>query len=53
MLKGILASPGTLEELYRQAPDKFRCLIENDVTANDVFALASRREAVRKFERML
>jgi hypothetical protein len=53
MLRDILASPGTLEELYRQAPEKFRCLIENDVTADDVFALASRREAVNKFARML
>jgi hypothetical protein len=53
MLRKILASPGTLEELYRQAPEKFKCLIENDVTANDVFALASRREAVKKFARML
>ena len=49
----ILASPDTLMELYRQAPERFRSLIENDVTADDVYALASRRKAVEKFSRML
>lgn len=49
----VLSSPDTLKELYHQAPEKFRSLIENDVSADDVYALASRRKAVEKFWRLL
>jgi hypothetical protein len=49
----ILASPDILKRLYNQAPERFRSLIEHDVSADDVYALASRRKAVEKFSRML
>jgi hypothetical protein len=53
MVREILASPDQLLALYSANPEKFRELIENDVSANDVIALASRREAVAKFDAML
>jgi hypothetical protein len=53
IIRDILASPETLDALYRREPEKFRSLIENDVSAGDVIALASRRDAVNKFGRML
>jgi hypothetical protein len=48
-----LSKPDQLLSLYTTNPAKFRELIENDVSANDVIALASRREAVAKFHAML
>jgi len=53
MVREILANPDQLLTLYSANPEKFRELIENDVSANDVIALASRREAVAKFDTML
>ncbi len=53
VIEKVLASPDILKELYHHAPEKFRSLIENDVTADDVYALASRRKAVEKFSQML
>jgi hypothetical protein len=53
MVSEILANPEQLLSLYSANPAKFRELIENDVSANDVIALASRREAVAKFDAML
>lgn len=53
MVSEILADPEQLLSLYSANPAKIRELIENDVSANDVIALASRREAVAKFDAML
>ena len=53
MVSEILARPDQLLSLYSANPAKFRELIENDVSANDVIALASRREAVAEFYGML
>jgi len=53
MVGEILANPEQLLSLYSANPEKFREIIENDVSANDVIALASRREAVAKFDAML
>jgi hypothetical protein len=53
VIEKVLASPDIIKELYHHAPEKFRSLIENDVTADDVYALASRRKAVEKFSQML
>jgi hypothetical protein len=53
VIEKVLASPDILKELYHHAPERFRSLIENDVTADDVYALASRRKAVEKFSQML
>jgi hypothetical protein len=53
MVSEILARPDQLLSLYSANPARFRELIENDVSANDVIALASRREAVADFYAML
>jgi hypothetical protein len=53
MVSEILSRPDQLLSLYTANPAKLRELIENDVSANDVIALASRREAVAKFAAML
>ena len=53
LLTEILTKPDQLLALYTANPGKFRELIQNDITANDVIALASRREAVAKFGAML
>lgn len=54
MLQQILNSDdGTLEQAYSMQPDRVRELIENDINGTDVVAIASRKQAVEKFEQML
>ncbi|WP_194505985.1 Shedu anti-phage system protein SduA domain-containing protein [Couchioplanes azureus] len=49
----LLASPGGAGTAYRQNPEAFRIAIENDVTADDIIALAKRRKQLERFQRLL
>lgn len=53
LIEQVLKDPDNLSAVYRADPEKFRNLIENDVSAADVVALAARRDAVIRFGRML
>lgn len=53
LVHDLFADPTALTNVYRKNPDRFRELIQNDVAAQDVVAIASRRDSVRKFDRML
>ena len=53
LVRDLFADPSAMESLYRQDTKRFRQLITDDKAARDVVAVASRREAVVKFQRML
>jgi hypothetical protein len=53
LIEQVLRDPDNLSAVYRADPERFRNLIENDVSAADVVALAARRDAVIRFGRML
>lgn len=52
-LQRLLKETDTLEEAYRQEPDSIRNLVENDPDAKDVKAVKARKEAVKRFEKLL
>jgi hypothetical protein len=53
LLRDVMADPNALKTLYARDPEAFRKLIEDDATAADVVAVASRREAVTEFRTLL
>lgn len=53
LVKAIFNSRDSLQEVYRQHPDRLRRLIAEDRHADDVIALAHRRSQVEKFSRLL
>lgn len=53
LVRDLFADPSAMESLYRRDSKRFRQLITDDKAARDVVAVASRREAVVKFQRML
>lgn len=53
VLDEIFQSPGAIEGAYRQDPRKVRALVEQDVSAEDIAAIAHRREIVDRFETLL
>ncbi len=53
LLAALLQDPGTLEALYASDPSKFAAAIRSDVSAQDVVAVAARRNALEEFERLL
>lgn len=53
LVEAIFSSRESLKEVYRRRPDKLRQLIIEDRQAEDVVALAHRRNQVEKFKRLL
>lgn len=53
LVRDLFADPAAMESLYRRDVRRFRQLITDDKAARDVVAVASRREAVTRFQRML
>ena len=53
MLTDLLSDPTGLDRAYKRNPDVFRRLISDDQTGQDVVAVAARRSALERFERML
>ena len=53
LVRDIFEDRQALSKIYETDPGRFRQLIESDVSARDVIAMASRKEAVCKFERLL
>ena len=52
-LAAILADPNSAQEVYNRDPERFKSLIESDVSATDVIAIAARRSALERFETLL
>lgn len=53
MLRDLFADPTAMQEIYVRDPERFRALIQADASADDVIAVAHRREVVRRFKRLL
>lgn len=53
MLRDLFRDPAALASLYTREPDRFRDLIRNDSTADDLIALARRRDIVATFRAWL
>ncbi len=53
MLRDLFADPSAMQKLYLREPERFRELIRSDASAEDVIAIAHRREVVRRFRRLL
>lgn len=53
LLQEIFTDPEAMELLYRREAHRFRRFVEDDPTANDILALAHRREVVEHFRRLL
>lgn len=53
LVRDLFADPVAMESLYRSDAGRFRKLITDDEAAKDVVAVASRRAAVARFQRML
>ena len=53
LVQDLFADPNALTSIYQKDPNRFRKLIQDDTAAQDVVAIASRRDAVRKFDRLL
>ncbi|MGL5824966.1 MAG: Shedu immune nuclease family protein [Nocardioides sp.] len=53
LLRDIFQDPAAIPSLYRRDPEQFRALIRDDSTAEDLVALARRREVVTKFRAWL
>ncbi|TFD29149.1 Shedu immune nuclease family protein [Cryobacterium sp. TMT2-23] len=52
-LAAVLENPEALLSAYDADPDRFKALIEADVSASDVIALAGRRKTLERFEELL
>lgn len=52
-LAAILADPGSAQQVYNRDPERFKTLIQSDVSATDVVAIAARRDALLRFEKLL
>jgi hypothetical protein len=53
VLAAVFDNPQALAAVYSKDPERFSALIETDVTAKDVVAIAARRSAVDEFEILL
>jgi hypothetical protein len=53
VIEAVFSDADAMNRLYGSDPDRFRVLIENDATAEDVIAVARRRAAVDHFRRLL
>ena len=53
MLRDLLRDPTGLDRAYQRNPESFRRLISDDQAGQDVVAVAARRSALTRFERML
>jgi hypothetical protein len=53
MLRDLFADPSALRSLYRRDPERFRRFIESDEAADDVIAVAHRRDVVERYRRLL
>ena len=53
LLDEVLADPEAVETAYNRNREQFRELIANDTSANDLIALASRREQISYFQELL
>jgi hypothetical protein len=52
-LRDFFADPDAMARLYERDPERIRELIESDASAEDVVALAHRREVVARFRELL
>ncbi|QQQ64336.1 Shedu immune nuclease family protein [Paenarthrobacter ureafaciens] len=52
-LRTALADPRNLSAAYQLDPDRFAAIIEGDVSATDVVAIAARRKTLERFEKLL
>lgn len=52
-LRDFFADPEAMRRLYGRDPERFRELIRNDASAEDLVALAHRKEIVERFRRLL
>jgi len=52
-LRDFFADPDAMVRLYERDPERIRELIESDASAEDVVALAHRREVVQRFRELL
>ena len=53
VLRDLLSDPTGLDRAYERNPEDFRRLISDDQAGRDVVAVAARRSALDRFERML
>lgn len=53
LVRDLFANPASLIEVYRRDPDRFRELITDDEAAQDVVAIAHRRQQVDRFRKLL
>lgn len=53
VIEAVFSDTDAMNRLYGSDPERFRALIENDATAEDVVAVARRRAAVAHFRRLL
>jgi hypothetical protein len=53
VLAAVFENPQDLAAVYGQDPERFAALIETDVTAKHVVAIAARRKAVGRFDTLL
>lgn len=53
VIEAVFSDTDAMNRLYGSDPGRFRALIENDATADDVIAVARRRAAVERFRRLL
>jgi hypothetical protein len=53
LIRDILADPAALTRLYGRDPDKFRELIAHDASAEDLIAVAHRKEVVKRFRELM
>jgi hypothetical protein len=53
VIEAVFSDAGAMNRLYGSDPARFRALIANDATADDVVAVARRRAAVERFRRLL
>jgi hypothetical protein len=53
VIEAVFSDADAMNRLYGSDPDRFRSLIANDATADDVIAVARRRAAVEHFRRLM
>lgn len=53
LLAAVISDPAALSAAYDRDPDGFAAMIRADVSAQDVIAIAARRDALTQFERLL
>jgi hypothetical protein len=53
LIREVFRDPAAMSSLYERSPEQFRALIRDDSTADDLVALARRREVVKTFRTWL